>query len=230
MNYRKFLESKLGSFIGKARFVRVLIMKLYIRQQKKIKIAIIPGEYYKGFNLSKFQPDKHKRSIDYYEGDKFIGNSEGLPESPENPTFEMIPGSLKAAGEFPSAEELQDQTSKIERFNSILEEKGRIKTEFGDIVLVGAKHRKIKGTKLYIGVISKNADDFLDWKRENNLKGKHQSPKLFHTKDNKTYVSFATVCDTKSWSIDVLLETSLAKSNENYEQIKSVARQQLSST
>ena len=37
MNYRKFLESKLGSFIGKARFVRVLIMKLYIRQQNIYK-------------------------------------------------------------------------------------------------------------------------------------------------------------------------------------------------
>jgi len=120
--------------------------------------------------------------------------------------------------------------AKIERLNFILEEKGRIKTEFGDIMLVGAKHKKIKGTKLYIGVISKNADDFLDWKRENNLKGKHQSPKLFRTKDNRTYVCFANVCDTKSWSIDVLLETSLAKSNENYEQIKSVASQQLSST
>lgn len=86
----------------------------------------------------------------------------------------------------------------------------------------------INGTKLYIGVISKNSEDFLNWKRENNLTGKHRTPKLFYTKDNKTYVCFATICDTKSWSIDELLETNLAKSNKDYEQIKLVASQQLS--
>lgn len=42
MDYKKFIESKLGSLIGKSKFVRVLIMKLYIRQQNKRKIALVP--------------------------------------------------------------------------------------------------------------------------------------------------------------------------------------------
>ena len=42
MDYKKFLESKLGSFLGKSRIVRALIIKLYIKQQNKKKIALVP--------------------------------------------------------------------------------------------------------------------------------------------------------------------------------------------
>ena len=42
MDYKKFLESKIGSFLGKSKIVRVLIMKLYIKQQKKKKVALVP--------------------------------------------------------------------------------------------------------------------------------------------------------------------------------------------
>ena len=42
MDYKKFLESKLGSFLGKSKIVRVLIIKLYIKQQNKKKVALVP--------------------------------------------------------------------------------------------------------------------------------------------------------------------------------------------
>lgn len=42
MDYKKFLESKIGSFLGKSKIVRVLIMKLYIKQQNKKKVALVP--------------------------------------------------------------------------------------------------------------------------------------------------------------------------------------------
>ena len=42
MNYKKFLESKKGSFLGKAKWIRVLIMKLYIKQQNKKAVALVP--------------------------------------------------------------------------------------------------------------------------------------------------------------------------------------------
>ena len=42
MDYKKFLESKLGSFLGKAKWIRVLIIKLYIRQRNKRKVALVP--------------------------------------------------------------------------------------------------------------------------------------------------------------------------------------------
>jgi len=35
MNYIKFLESKLGQFLGKSKLIRICIMKLYIMQLKK---------------------------------------------------------------------------------------------------------------------------------------------------------------------------------------------------
>lgn len=39
MNYIKFLESKLGQFLGKLKLIRICIMKLYIRQLRNRGIA-----------------------------------------------------------------------------------------------------------------------------------------------------------------------------------------------
>lgn len=50
MNYIKFLESKLGQFLGKSKLIRIYIAKLYIRQLEKRKIAYYPSEYKKIIN------------------------------------------------------------------------------------------------------------------------------------------------------------------------------------
>lgn len=42
MDYKKFLESRLGSFLGKFKMIRVLIVKLYVKQQNNKKIALVP--------------------------------------------------------------------------------------------------------------------------------------------------------------------------------------------
>lgn len=141
MNYRKFLESKLGSFIGKVRFVRVLIMKLYIRQQKKIKFAIVPEQAFKGLKLSKFQPDKHAESILYFEGIEW-----------NNGKFERKDFELSFA------------------------EKGRIRTNFGDFVIIGDKESEfdpesVKNIDLDFGDCSK----FFEHEyRKNYLKELHE--------------------------------------------------------
>lgn len=72
MDYKKFIESKLGSFIGKSKFVRVLIMKLYIRQQNKRKIALVPEHLMQEYGEKEIMKmiKNHKG-----EGDLTVGSS-----------------------------------------------------------------------------------------------------------------------------------------------------------
>jgi len=65
MDCKKFLESKIGSFLGKSRFFRLLVLKLYMIQQKRIGVIFIPEEYAKcdcGYRLI----NKRKSLIKYY--------------------------------------------------------------------------------------------------------------------------------------------------------------------
>lgn len=70
----------------------------------------------------------------------------------------------------------------------------------------------------YIGVICKSIGDFNLYIKEKGLKGKRQTTKILHA-ENKTYICFASVCDTCSWSIDNYYETELAKYNKEYSEI-----------
>lgn len=72
MDYKKFIESKLGSLIGKSKFVRVLIMKLYIRQQNKRKIALVPEHLMQEYGEKEIMKmiKNHKG-----EGDLTVGSS-----------------------------------------------------------------------------------------------------------------------------------------------------------
>ena len=72
MDYIRFLESKLGSFLGKSRIVRVLIMQLYIKQQNKKKVALGPGHLIQEYGEKEIMKmiKNHK-----WEGDLTVGSS-----------------------------------------------------------------------------------------------------------------------------------------------------------
>lgn len=75
--------------------------------------------------------------------------------------------------------------------------------------------------KSYVGIICKNASDFNDYLKENNIKGKRQTTKILHA-ENKIYICFASVCDTCSWDIDNYYETKSAKDNKEYDTIRNI--------
>ena len=72
MDYKKFLESKIGSFLGKSRIVRVLIMQLYIKQQNKKKVALVPEHLIQEYGEKEIMKiiKNHKG-----EGDLIVGSS-----------------------------------------------------------------------------------------------------------------------------------------------------------
>ena len=72
MDYIKFLESKIGSFLGKSRIVRVLLMKLYIKQHNKKKIALVPEHLMQEYGKKEIMKmiKNHKG-----EGDLIVGSS-----------------------------------------------------------------------------------------------------------------------------------------------------------
>lgn len=72
MDYIKFLESKIGSFLGKSRIVRVLLMKLYIKQQNKKKVALVPEHLIQEYGEKEIMKmiKNHKG-----EGDLIVGSS-----------------------------------------------------------------------------------------------------------------------------------------------------------
>lgn len=72
MDYKKFLESKLGSFLGKTKWIRVLIIKLYIRQQDKRRVALVPEHLMQEYGEKEIMKmiKNHKG-----EGDLTVGSS-----------------------------------------------------------------------------------------------------------------------------------------------------------
>lgn len=72
MNYKRFLESNIGSFVGRSKLVRNIIWKLFIRQQSKIKMAIVPEHILKEYGEKRIKKimKNHKG-----EGDFIIGST-----------------------------------------------------------------------------------------------------------------------------------------------------------
>ena len=82
--------------------------------------------------------------------------------------------------------------------------------------------------KSYVGIICKNASDFNDYLKEKNIKGERQTTKIIHT-ESRTYICFASVCDTKLWGVDNFYETELAKENKEYDTIRKIVLSSLPS-
>jgi len=72
MDCKKFLESKLGSFLGKSKWIRVLIVKLYINQQSKKRVALVPENLMQEYGEKQIMKmiKNHKG-----EGDLTVGSS-----------------------------------------------------------------------------------------------------------------------------------------------------------
>ena len=72
MDYKKFLESKICSFLWKSKWIRVLIVKLYIKQQNKKKVALVPEHLMQKYGEKEIMKmiKKHKG-----EGDLNVGSS-----------------------------------------------------------------------------------------------------------------------------------------------------------
>lgn len=75
-------------------------------------------------------------------------------------------------------------------------------------------------SKRYVGVISENVKDFLDWRRKQGfLQFKHlESMRIFEA-DNTLYTCLSSPEHACSWSFDEITQTPNARQNINYEKI-----------
>lgn len=78
-----------------------------------------------------------------------------------------------------------------------------------------------------IAVLSSNTNDFQAWKRDNNIKPTGVDKMRRFTVGNTTYHCISNVSDLCAINLDDIIETEHAKDNEEYEQMISVAQDNL---